>query len=393
MITIILLINILISQEWTVYNKDNSDLHSNYIHDVMIDNDDNVWVINDYTEIFKIKDSEWTRFNSQNTNISNFYYRTLSLGLNNKIIAGPSGDKGSPMLFYDGLKWEFNYYKDLPIFELTTIYDVLEINENELWMATSFGAYHLKNGHWSSYLQNEEGRDLSKVVHYQDEIYVLGKGNFKLNKESNYFENNYKIFPDDARLGPMILGLDNFVYFYSKFEDDKLKKYDGKNWFDFNLGILDSNLITIRYTNNNKFYLQTRKSIYEILEEDKLVKLFTVPDLIMQLSNQILLLEDVDSKNNFWFTMYTVGLVKYSLEPNSVRKTSKLTIYPNPSQSKITVNTDQQITELALYTINLTKVKDYTPNHKSSQEIDISNLSSGVYFIKVNDDFIKFVKE
>ena len=113
----------------------------------------------------------------------------------------------------------------------------------------------------------------------------------------------------------------------------------------------------------------------------------------MQLSNQILLLEDVDSKNNFWFTMYTVGLVKYSLEPNSVRKTSKLTIYPNPSQSKITVNTDQQITELALYTINLTKVKDYTPNHKSSQEIDISNLSSGVYFIKVNDDFIKFVKE
>lgn len=78
---------------------------------------------------------------------------------------------------------------------------------------------------------------------------------------------------------------------------------------------------------------------------------------------------------------------------SSVRIENKINIYPNPSKSKIVINSKALITEISLYSLNFSKIVSYKANHSTSQELDISKLITGVYFIKVNEDFMKFVKE
>ncbi|MBL0074019.1 MAG: T9SS type A sorting domain-containing protein [Bacteroidetes bacterium] len=64
-------------------------------------------------------------------------------------------------------------------------------------------------------------------------------------------------------------------------------------------------------------------------------------------------------------------------------------IYPNPASDKITVNYNQRIAKLVIYNIYGQAVKIVRPGYAlhepGSQEIDISELASGIYFVSIND--------
>ena len=74
-------------------------------------------------------------------------------------------------------------------------------------------------------------------------------------------------------------------------------------------------------------------------------------------------------------------------------------IYPNPASDKITVNYNQRIAKLVIYNIYGQSVKIVRPGYAlhepGSQEIDISELASGIYFVSINDinsNGVKFMK-
>ncbi len=63
--------------------------------------------------------------------------------------------------------------------------------------------------------------------------------------------------------------------------------------------------------------------------------------------------------------------------------TPNIQLYPNPTLSNITINSEEKIDQLKLYTIYGSLVLTKTVNAKRTQ-LNLSNLSEGIYILKVN---------
>lgn len=76
---------------------------------------------------------------------------------------------------------------------------------------------------------------------------------------------------------------------------------------------------------------------------------------------------------------------------NELNKTA-LSIYPNPTNSYITINSENDLGMIKI--TNLLGAEVLTLETKeTTSKIDVSNLTSGVYFIKVKNSITKFIKE
>lgn len=91
---------------------------------------------------------------------------------------------------------------------------------------------------------------------------------------------------------------------------------------------------------------------------------------------------------------YTVVVKDESLEEYA----NRFEIYPNPAESNITINTNENINEINIYNIiGINVYSEKASVDRCPLSIDINALNSGVYFIKINTekgDIVKrFVKE
>ena len=77
--------------------------------------------------------------------------------------------------------------------------------------------------------------------------------------------------------------------------------------------------------------------------------------------------------------------------------TNNVSIYPNPVKDRLYIETESEIEEVIVYDIYGRHQVTETPSHQEMISIDISNLNSGVYFVKINTangNIVKrFVKE
>ena len=72
-----------------------------------------------------------------------------------------------------------------------------------------------------------------------------------------------------------------------------------------------------------------------------------------------------------------------------------LKIYPNPVKEQLTVK-NEQLSEgsvIEIYDAAGKLQKSKIVNLQSAIVIDVSHLSSGIYFLKAGDNTVKFVKE
>ena len=74
------------------------------------------------------------------------------------------------------------------------------------------------------------------------------------------------------------------------------------------------------------------------------------------------------------------------LNNNSIESEKKLTIYPNPAKNELFIETNS--TEISFITIYnmIGQIIQTIPNAKNTTSIDVSNLKSGSYFIKIVTD-------
>jgi len=71
---------------------------------------------------------------------------------------------------------------------------------------------------------------------------------------------------------------------------------------------------------------------------------------------------------------------------------NSINLYPNPCKDVLHIKTDkEEVSSIAIYGINGQLIP--TEVNNSTNSIDISNLSKGFYFVRVNNSFIKFIKE
>lgn len=73
-----------------------------------------------------------------------------------------------------------------------------------------------------------------------------------------------------------------------------------------------------------------------------------------------------------------------SLSNNEVSLANDLTIYPNPTSSSFKLN--KTCTQVSIFDVTGKEVKTFSGNFDRGNEFNISNLSQGIYVLKINDD-------
>ena len=90
-----------------------------------------------------------------------------------------------------------------------------------------------------------------------------------------------------------------------------------------------------------------------------------------------------DFRSDIAIDNVTFGEAVLSVE--EFEEKNQLTYYPNPVENVLTLNSLSNIQNVQIYTMLGQEVKQYTPNSKETT-IDMSDLKSGAYFVKVMVD-------
>ena len=72
--------------------------------------------------------------------------------------------------------------------------------------------------------------------------------------------------------------------------------------------------------------------------------------------------------------------------------TSSLLLYPNPVKDKIYIETPTQTLTVEIYDVYGRHQVTETPSHQDNLTIDVANLKSGIYFVKINTNEGNIVK-
>lgn len=147
------------------------------------------------------------------------------------------------------------------------------------------------------------------------------------------------------------------------------------------------------------FQLSNQPSVYEVFP-------FTANfrcSLATPLSGQP---NDIDYKDSVFYVSTTnaVYVLKYShtslvTSVNSLSNASQVSVYPNPSNDKLTVKCGQDIDKASIYLCNNLgeTITRFNYSKDEANILDISHLSSGIYFISISSsgytERIKFVKD
>jgi len=82
----------------------------------------------------------------------------------------------------------------------------------------------------------------------------------------------------------------------------------------------------------------------------------------------------------------TIILEDVSLNVNDFEQEKKLTIFPNPCHDKISVSiSNTEINSITIYNVLGKKMRSFQTNNATQVEIDLSNLSSGIYLLSALD--------
>jgi hypothetical protein len=62
---------------------------------------------------------------------------------------------------------------------------------------------------------------------------------------------------------------------------------------------------------------------------------------------------------------------------------SNVKIYPNPASDKLYIATETEVEEVVVYDIFGRHQVTKSPSHQGDLVVDLTNLNSGIYFVKV----------
>jgi hypothetical protein len=95
------------------------------------------------------------------------------------------------------------------------------------------------------------------------------------------------------------------------------------------------------------------------------------------------------NSDGYEFTQIECNPNNAFLSNHEIVSQNEITIYPNPSSDFIFIEFNQEITDLKILTVEGKIIKELSP----AKYINVSFLNKGIYFLKINDDFIKFIKK
>lgn len=353
---------------WQSYNTSNSGLIALNNQATYIDSDNNKWFASGWSgKISKYDGSIWTVYDSSNTNgiivnqISTKDFITDKFG---NILLGTSNNG---ILSFDGSSWS-----RLSQVNGNFIYDLTLDNSNNLWI-----------GHWNDGASYFDG---TNTINYNTNNSILPSNDVT----SIAIENSGIIWMTTRYNGIVKLDGVNFTVYNTSntsFPSNSFGKVviDQNNikWFASNTGTGGNGLV--RFDDMNWTTLNTTNS--------------NLPDNVIRAMK-------IDNNNNLWMGTLTKGVVVYN--ENGIVSTeeinfneSNISCWPNPAKNSI--NLISKGTEIKYESIKIyNSIGQMFPVifpiiTNINTELDISNLTEGIYFISIKTqqgkEIIKFIKQ
>ena len=343
---------------WTIYNTSNSDLPNNNINSIAIDKQGNKWIV---TKGFLVKfdNSYWTIYDTTNSGVQNDYFYCLEIDeLGNKWIGTLDGGLAK----FDDTNW--NVYSPGEPYITIAIRSLAVDGSNNIWFKTYDGLTKFDGTIWTHYPAPGSGGDFDRGGGIA--IDELGNKWIGIDGELWQFDDtNWTIytnpFPNTLTIWDIEIDKSNSKWLtVSGFYESNLRKFNGSDWEAIDtIGSSLSTagaLICIAIDKSDNKWIGTTEGGLFVFSEGVVVSVEEKIDNISQIPTNFIL---------------------YQNYPNPFNPRTKIN-YSIPTRSNVTIRVydvlGKEITTL---------VNEEKPSGNYEVEFDGNKLSSGVYFYQL----------
>ena len=338
-----------------LFDKGNSQLPHNYIYTIKVGQDNSLWIGTYGGGLANLKNNNWSIFDTNNSPI----LTNNILGIecfNEKLWIAT--DKG--VVTYDfNEQWDF-YNETNSLMPSTIVYSLVAEGDSVMWFAVHGGLFKY-NGNWTKY--NRQNSGLPHTTVYS----VATKGHIKY-------------------IGTA----------------EGLVRFDGTNW---KRKSSEKTLIIKFNVNNDESWTGTSSGLYHFHDD------IYGPYNIYHINNSIMTNNYIqalvlENDENIWFGTWGGGV--YKLTSGNLSKiefctttgiadviNNNFSIYPNPAISQIRIENIgivHKLSKVDYFIYNTTGQILMQGTLEDDITINIESLASGMYFLKVFDKTVKFVK-
>ena len=130
---------------WVNYDESNSNIPTNFLYAVDVDNNGTAWVGTNGLGAAKLEGNEWTQYTSSNSDLPSDVVNAIEIDSDNNVWIGTL--KG--VAKFDGVSWEiFNRFNS-PL--TNDSINTINITNGDVWIGTRDGFAKLNGGEWATY--------------------------------------------------------------------------------------------------------------------------------------------------------------------------------------------------------------------------------------------------
>lgn len=326
------------SRGYQIFNVQNSDLPTNFVNHIAIDNASNIWVGTFDKGVAKYNGQKWTVYNTQNSPLPNDSIQSLSADVSGKLWIGTSNGLAS----LDQQTWKI-YNASNSALKAKIILSICSDSSGIVWVSgisdtVHSGLYSFDGSVWKFYNQKNSilpNDIITTLAVTMDNTLLIGnaiwqgKGGLTKLKNGNWqhfdMDNSqikYNVVDNISisRQGRILLSSSALVYDRPNILEGYLQEFDGTDtWIDFspsNPSLHLSNRVTASvYDNDNSIWfatspdMQCSTCVYTLVKNDRQnLKIYSseagnfpntfIPDI------------KVDKENNIWIAASDAGLIK-----------------------------------------------------------------------------------
>jgi len=160
-----------------------------------------------------------------------------------------------------------------------------------------------------------------------------------------------------------------------------------------------SNITVMANTGTQQYTVQGNEFnpdlVYDNCEVDSVYNNFnllnTLSDAVFNLGTTSVDWIVTDKAGNSSTCTYTITVETFTNIDNA-KLLPKLSLYPNPNNGNFTIELNGKQTNIYIVDVTGKTVKQFETN-STSYKVSVENLQSGLYYVKINNEAIKFIKE
>jgi len=297
------------------YQRKNSPILSNYVANIEIDNNNNLWIATKDRGLSYFDRKNWTNFTSDNSGLPYNFINTLNIDNSGRVWVGTSGALG---VLQNG-SWQIYNSSNSILPSNNIITSFYDKENNILYLGTEKGLISFDGNTFSSFNSEANpinGKVITAISKYNNQLWIGTAGDGIYNFINNAW-NHYSYYAGELisnDISTSAISEDGTVYF-GFIPNDKVGFKGGVMYF--NEGVwtkleiplkYELSIQTLSFDDDNSMWIGTRAGALEI--ENMLIKNIYDP------TNSDLFVSDIrfikhDQNGDVWFGTFGAGISKF----------------------------------------------------------------------------------